>query len=158
MKPILKIRIKFFLRNKFMLIWTYLLIPVIALIFSIIYLCINKNIYLDNLQQKEIKGFPLYDDYLFHDRYYNGLQNILPQTIFLVNNETDYNSLPKFIFDLKGINVTCYMNKKDIDKKYSFLFELINKKGKYIIKFSQKKNNRLLYLHSGDFQDSIDLF
>ena len=158
MKPILKIRIKFFLRNKFMLIWTYLLIPVIALIFSIIYLCINKNIYLDNLQQKEIKGFPLYDDYLFHDRYYNGLQNILPQTIFLVNNEKDYNSLPKFIFDLKGINVTCYMNKKDIDKQFRFLFELINKEGKYIIKFSQNKFNRLFDLHSGEFQDTIDLF
>ena len=158
MKPILKIRIKFYLRNKCMLIWTYLLIPIIVFIFSIIYLCINKNIYLNNLKKKEIKGFLYNEEYLFHDRNYNSIEEIFPQTIFLVNNETDYNSLPKFISDLKGINVSCYMNKKDIDKKYSFLFELINKKGKYSIKFSQKNFSRLLDLYSEDFQDSVDLF
>ena len=158
MKPMLKIRIKFFLRNKCMLIWTYLLIPIIAFIFSIFYLCINKNIYLYNLEQKEIKGFPLHEDYLFHNRSYNRLEEIFRQSIFLVNNETDYNSLPKFISDLKGINVNCYMNKKDIDKPYSLLFELINKKGKYKIKFSQKNFYRLFDLYSEDFQDSTDLF
>ena len=158
MKPMLKIRIKFFLRNKCMLIWTYLLIPIIAFIFSIFYLCINKNIYLYNLEQKEIKGFPLHEDYLFHNRSYNRLEEIFRQSIFLVNNETDYNSLPTFISYLKGINVNCYMNKKDIDKPYSLLFELINKKGKYKIKFSQKNFYRLFDLYSEDFQDSTDLF
>ena len=158
MKPILKIRIKFYLRNKCMVIWTYLLIPIIAFIFCIINLKINKHVYFNNIGLSEINGFPIYEDNLFHNRNYTRLDEIFPQTIFLVNNETDYNTLPEFISNLKGINVSCYMNKKDIDKHYSFLFELINKKGKYRIKFSQKNFSRLLDLYSEDFQDSVDLF
>ena len=158
MKPILKIRIKFFLRNKFMLIWTYLLIPIIALIFTIINLCINKHIYLNNLNTREIEGFPLHEDYLFYDRSYQWLYSILYQTVFLVNNETDYDTLPKFIFNLKGMNVNVYMNIKDINQQYAYLFELINKNGKYKIKIFKKNFATHLFMHSEDFQDSTDLF
>ena len=158
MKPVLKIRIKFFLRNKCLLIWTYLLIPIIVLVFSIVILCINKNIYLNNLRQSEIKGFPLHEDYLFNGKSYNFLTYLYTKSIFLVNNETDYYSLPNFIYNLKGINISCFMNKKDIDKEYNFLFELINKKGKYRIKIFKKNLDSPLYLHSEEFQDSTDLF
>ena len=158
MKPILKIRIKFFLRNKCLVIWTYLLIPITVLAFSIVILCINKNIYLNNLRQSEIKGFPLHEDYLFNGKSYNFLNYLYTKSIFLVNNETDYYSLPNFIYNLKGINISCFMNKKDIDKEYNFLFELINKKGKYRIKIFKKNLYSPLYLNPEEFQDSIDLF
>ena len=159
MKSLLKIRIKFFFRNKCMLIWTYLLIPIIAFIFSIINLCINRRIILQYQKQDEIRAYNLEQDYLFY--YYKNYDFIywaLYDSVFLVNNETDYDSLPEFIFNQTGINASCYMNKKDINEDYSFLFELINENGKYRVKYVQKYNSSFLSLNPEDFYKSTDIF
>ena len=158
MKPLLKIHIKFFFRNKCMLIWTYLLIPLIALIFSIINISINKHIIPQYKEKNEIRAYNVKEDYLFYEIYYNWIYFYFYDSVILVNNKTDYDSLPKFIFDEFRLNVSCYMNKKDINKDYLYLFEIINQNGKYRFKFVQKNNNTLFILYSEDFRKSTDIF
>ena len=158
MKSLLKIRTKFFFRNKCMLIWTYLLIPIIAFIISIINLCI-KRIFPKYKKKDKIKAYNVEEDYLFYNQTYDCIKsNFNNDTIFLVNNKTDYDFLPKFIFKELGFNVSCYMNKKDINQYFSYLIELTNKNGKYKFKYITKKYYSFLHLKSGDFLQSTDIF
>ena len=158
MKLLLAIRTKYFFRNKCMLIWTYLLIPIIAFIFSIINLCINRRIIPQYKKQNKIRAVNFLEDYLFNEKYYYWIDWYFYDSIILVNNETDYYSLPKFIFNQTGINVSCYINKKDIKQYYSFLIELINENGKYRFKFIKKTNNDHFNFYPEDFRKSTDIF
>jgi len=158
MMSLLKIRTKFFFRNKCMLIWTYLLIPIIAIIFSIINLLINKRFILQYKTQNKIGGYNLEVDFLFNNHNNNRIKNIFYGSIFLVNNKTDYDSLPEFIFDELELNVSCYMNKKDINQYYSTLIELKNKNGKYTIKYVTKYYREVFSLKPEDFPKSTDIF
>ena len=158
MKSLLKIRTKFFFRNKCMLIWTYLLIPIIAFIFSVINLCINKRIFPKYKKKDKIRAYNVEEDYLFYNQADNYAFIFNYDTIFLVNNKTDYDFLPKFFFNTIGFNVSCYMNKKDINQYFSYLFEIINQNGKYKFKFVAKYYDEFLYLKPEDFLKSTDIF
>jgi hypothetical protein len=141
-----------------MLIWTYLLIPIIAFIFSIINLCINRRIIPQYKKQNKIRAVNFQEDYLFNEKYYYWIDWYFYDSIILVNNETDYGSLPEFIFNQTGLNISCYMNKKDINQNYSFLIELINENGKYRFKFIRKYYSTFLSLYREDFIKSTDIF
>ena len=159
MKSLLKIHTKYFFRNKFMLIWTYLLIPIIAFIFSIINLCINRRIIVQYKKQNKTEALNIQEDYLFNGKYYYyWIYWYFYDSIILVNNETDYDFLPKFILNQTGIYVSCFMNKKDINQTYSFLIEIINEYGKYRFKFIRKTVNSPLSFYPEDFRKSIDIF
>ena len=159
MKSLLKMHCKFFLRNRFMFVWTYLLIPIIALIFTIIFVSIfSMHIPLYKYNNDKIQGSRITEYYLFNNKSFDRIKNIFPQTILLVNNETDYNSFPKFILNEIGLSVNCYMNNKDINRDYSLLIELINKNGKYRIKLFGNNITTFLYLYPEDFPKSTDFF
>ena len=157
MKSLLKVHIKFILRNKCMIFSTYLLISILEFIYAIFFI-ILWNVVRNSKEKNKIKGFKMREDYLFYNKSFDRIKQILPQTILLVNNKTDYDSLSKFILNEIGSTVNCYMNKKDINQEYSLLIELINKNGKYRFKLYGNGISTFLNLYSEDFQKSTDLF
>ena len=172
MLPLLRIRIKYIFRHKCDLLWTYLLIPIILLIFTV-YGGVKFKKY-KKLEKKELEGGLVFEDYLFYSiSISEDTKYSLKATTFLANNREDQEYMPAFIYNETGIRVNCYLKGSNINESYKNLITIKNENGKYRFNLIQNDTNdnflsnlyypdefskKAIYLKSRDFETSADIF
>ena len=140
MLPLLRIRIKYIFRHKCDLLWTYLLIPIILLIFTV-YGGVKFKKY-KKLEKKELEGGLVFEDYLFYSiSISEDTKYSLKATTFLANNREDQEYMPAFIYNETGIRVNCYLKGSNINESYKNLITIKNENGKYRFNLIQNDTN-----------------
>ena len=182
MLSLLKIRYKYFLRKKGILLWTYFSIPLIILILFICGLIINKGVFIKSNSLKiyftrsiliNMNNLFFNNSDYYYDKYtFNKIKSALKATTFLVNNIEDQQLIPKFIYNETDIRVNCYLKESDIKKSYKNLIILNNKDHKYRFNLIQNDTNdylsnsnypyeysqKLFVLKKRDYEKSTDIF
>ena len=119
MISLIKIRIKYLIRNPNVLFWTYLFLP--GLIFIIVFTQrTNKAEKSSFLMQPKQSPINLGEDYFLYEltktkanitnkikRSYSSIKKYLKETSILVNDMSDCTFIQKFIKSESGVNVNC---------------------------------------------------
>ena len=151
MLALIKIRLTYLKRKKCMLIFSYLLIPIILLVSIIIYLINNKVAKNVVFNPKQTFVFD-YDKTLF-DASYNFTEIIphLSQTSLICKNEKKGKDFKQFIENKFNIELKIYPDEKSLDKdwKNAIIMNYDEKKKSY--EFSYKQNQGSEYLSPFQF-------
>ena len=159
MLSLIRIRIKYLIRNPCLLFWTYLFIPGIIL-FVILKGGITKYSKETIMMQSKNSPIKSGEDYFFNEinsknnnnmvkRSYNSIKNFLYKTSILVNDENDCSTIQNFIQEETDIKVNC-----------SFYENNFTNQTTHIIKFEKnKKNNNYynIYLKERQIDDKTPL-
>ena len=132
MKPLIKIRIKYFKRHLCSFIFGYILIPAVLFIYFV-----EKMIAYIGTK------YSVNSEFLFKNSFTN-LASILKKTYLISENIEDRIKLQKFIYKETKINITTYSSESEIfnksynilimtniDNKYNFIFPELNKEENY---------------------------
>ena len=131
MKPLIKIRIKYFQRHICSFLLVYILLPVVTFMFFLV-----------DMFNYTTKDHSYNSEFLFKNSFKN-LTSILKKAILISDNIKDRVELQKFIYKETNINITTYSSESDIsnknpnvltvtkiDNKYSFIFPILDKEDK----------------------------
>ena len=134
MLPLLNIRIKYLIRNPYLLFWKYLFLPGI-IILSVIYNISGdskENYFFQPKQPPTDFGEKFFFNEIdtknnLIERKYNSIKNFLYKTSILVNDKIDCSKIQKFILNETDIKVNC-----------SFYENNFTNETTHIIKFEKK--------------------
>ena len=119
MYSLIKIRLKYVLRNKFRFILSYFLIPLVLLIFSV---CFRVGFWMIAVK---IDSFESFTECIFNNTP-NIIITYFNQTSLLVKNIDDCLSLQTIIFNETNISLKCIYSKEDIKNNISIIFNKEN--------------------------------
>ena len=141
MIPLIKIRLTYLKRKKCVLIFSYLIIPIIIAISSIIYLIVNKSTNKSNINPKQTFDLNFdFNDQLFTDddeTFYQYLKYSYFENAAIVSNDNKTGNDFKTYLENKfpGVNLKLFQDEKSIDKQSVYIIKIdyneINKSYKF---------------------------
>ena len=152
MLPLLIIRIKYLIRNPFLLFWTYLFLPGIIILFVINNISgDSKDKYIFQLKEEPIK---LGENIFFNEidnnnkvkKNYNSIKKFLYKTSFLVNDKNDCSKIKNFIKEEIEILVNCSY------------YDNFTNETTHIIKFEEKEKEYKINLNERTLETGNPLF
>ena len=152
MLPLLSIRIKYLIRNPFLLFWTYLFLPGIIILFVINNISgDSKDKYIFQLKEEPIK---LGENIFFNEidnnnkvkKNYNSIKKFLYKTSFLVNDKNDCSKIKNFIKEEIEILVNCSY------------YDNFTNETTHIIKFEEKEKEYKINLNERTLETGNPLF
>ena len=169
MISLIKIRIKYLIRNPNVLFWTYLFLP--GLIFIIVFTQrTNKAEKSSFLMQPKQSPINLGEDYFLYEltktkanvtnkikRSYSSIKKYLKETSILVNDMSDCTFIQKFIKSESGVNVNC-SSIDNFSNNTIYIIKFEKNRNKYTINLNERQienNTNLLFTKSDIDQDQI---
>ena len=126
MIPLIKIRSTYLKRNKFQIIFSYILIPLLEIIAAIIYMAkkgINKAV---EMNLKQIFNYPYDQDYyLFKDSNFQNISLYLSNTSLVVNDNDIGKKLVQYIKEVVNLDLKLY-SKESYLNNYSQNIIILN--------------------------------
>ena len=145
MIPLIKIRLTYLKRKKCVLVFSYLIIPLILALSAIIYLIVNKHTNRSKINPKIKFDFD-YDNYLFEaddNNYYQLFKQVFFQNAAIITNDDkigeDFQSFLQTQPQL-GITLKIFKDEKSIDKDSTNIIKIDYDEKKNSYKFSYLQN------------------
>ena len=165
MLPLIRIRVKYLIRNPCLLFWSYLFLPALILAIAIYQLLSEKPIFKKQLRESPYKIDELY----FNETSilsYQTLSRYWPATLFVADNEQECAKIRDF-FDKSNIyqNINCSTIENAATNKTENIIKIEKKSEKYRIYLNSRKNDindtnkgeNIMSLNTSEFQGFIEI-
>jgi len=141
MIPLIKIRSTYLKRNKFQIIFSYILIPLIEIISAIVYMVKKGTNKAVEMNPKQIFKYPYDQDYyLFKDSNFQNISLYLSNTSLVVNDNDIGKKLVQYIKEEVNLDLKLYSKESHLNNYSQNIVILFHDNKKKTYKFTYKEN------------------